>query len=112
MSRRPTTFDEHGREVLDLRPVDAPTGLRAGLSLQDEIKRYVRAEISRRAADTGMETWEEANDFDIDEDELLDSAYTVRDMLPDGPRDASEHPPRPSISEEPTGAPASQPASK
>lgn len=104
---------ENGRQVPDPRPVEVPTGLRVGPTLQEEIKRYVRAELSRRAMDNGRESFEEANDFDVDDDlgDLVDDTqYTVRDLIPEGPKDASEAPPGPSIGPDPTPAPPPAPA--
>lgn len=79
-------FDTYGREIPDPRPVELPTGLRVRPTLQEEIQRYIRAEMSLRARDQGMETFEEANDFDIEDDwEPIDddSPYTLRDMIPE-----------------------------
>jgi len=56
------------------------------LSLRDEMMRFIRSEISRQADDTGQETFEEANDFDVDEDEWK-SPYELIEMVDEEPID-------------------------
>lgn len=108
---------KNGRQVPDPRPVEAPTGLRAPLSLHEEIQRYVRGEMARRAAQEGYETFEEANDFgdpdDFDDDFPEDTLYTFQPMkLETGdPGDASEgtaKPPKPA-SETPVSEASAEP---
>lgn len=94
-------FDDQGRQIPDPRPVEWPTGLSRPPSLQDEIKRFVRMELSRQAADQGVESFEEADDFDLDEDPdvVPRTAYELEPEHLD--RDASDlskpEPPLPSI---------------
>lgn len=83
------TFDELGRQVPDPRPVEVPVGLKRPLTLQEEIKRFVRSELSTRAAAEGVETFEEADDFELDEDPDLVHP-TEYEMVPEGARDASD----------------------
>lgn len=73
------TYDEMGREVPDGRPVSVPHNWQRPLSLHEEIKRFVRQELSARAADEGEESFEEADDFEVDEDPDLFSPYELRD---------------------------------
>lgn len=61
-------FDEQGRQLPDPRPVEWPTELKRPRSLQEEIQRFVRQELSRAADEAGLETFEEADDFDVAED--------------------------------------------
>lgn len=77
-------FDEKGREVVDSTPISVPHNWQRPLSLHEEIKRFVRAELSRAAQDQDVETFEDADDFDIDEDPDPLSAYE----LPLAPLDA------------------------
>jgi hypothetical protein len=77
-------FDERGREVPDDRPVAVPAGWRAPESLPDMIRRFVQREISARAEAVGLETFEESDDFEVD-DEAPDplSAYEVSELRED-----------------------------
>lgn len=85
-----------GREVPDDTPVSVPLAFQRPLSLQEEIKRYVRVHISQAAAAHEQETFEEADDFDVDEDGDLFSPYELRDAAPEWPggeKDADADPP-------------------
>lgn len=74
-------FDEKGREIPDPRPMAIPAGWDRPETLQDQIKRLIRVQLSQQAADTGQETFEEADDFDVPDDEPdLLSGYEVREM--------------------------------
>lgn len=64
-------FDEMGREILDPTPVEMPVGMKRPESLQQMIQRLVRAQISQQAQQQGFESFEDANDFDIDEEDDL-----------------------------------------
>lgn len=83
-------FNEKGEHVPDPRPVEWPTGLRRPLSIQDEIKRFIRHELSMKARDEGIETFQEADDFDTAEDPdlLLPTAYELSEEQ--AGRDASD----------------------
>lgn len=61
-------LDDRGHEVLDATPVAMPVGWSRPPSLQDQVRRFVRQELSRQAAEAGMETFEEADDFDVGDD--------------------------------------------
>lgn len=78
-------FDAKGRHIPDPTPVEIPTGVRTPLSLADEIKRYVRHELSIRADAAQYETFQEADDFDVEEDDVEDwvSPYEVLDLIPE-----------------------------
>lgn len=87
-------FDERGRQVPDPRPVEVPLSFQRPPSLQEEIKRFVRLELSKRAASQELESFDEADDFDVDdEDPLPVSAYEVREMVPE-PGDDDADPPK------------------
>lgn len=64
-----SVLNERGHEVPDATPVAMPVGFRKPESLQDQIQRLVRNELSARAASQGMETFEEADDFDVGDDD-------------------------------------------
>lgn len=66
---RPIQFDEFGREIHNK---DKPKPLRAKIkppnSLLEDIRAMVRTELSSAASAKGHESFEEANDFDVDDD--------------------------------------------
>lgn len=63
-------------------PVELGVPSERPLSLREEMQRYIRNEISIAAAARGYETVDEANDFDIEDDEDLPSltGYEVLEM--------------------------------
>lgn len=62
-------IDEDGREVLDPTPMEPPLGWKRQPSLAEQIRDMVRSEQLRAAAEAqGMETFEEADDFEVDDD--------------------------------------------
>lgn len=63
-------LDENGHEVPDPRPMQIPAGFKRPETLQEQVQRLIRGEMSRRAAEQGMETFEESEDFDIDDDAM------------------------------------------
>lgn len=79
--------DQKGREIPDPRPMEMPLGMSKPESMEDMIRRFVRQEASRAASAEGMETFEEADDFDIDDDEpdAYPTQYMVPEVGPDGP---------------------------
>lgn len=61
--------DEYGREILDPTPTHLNAGLRRPeLTLAERVARLVRQGVSQMAQDEGLETFEEAEDFDVDDD--------------------------------------------
>lgn len=61
-------LNELGQEIPDPKPVVLDGGLRRPLPLQERITKLVSAELSRRAAEAGRETFDESEDFDVDDD--------------------------------------------
>lgn len=57
-----------GREVMDPRPMALPSGFRRPPSLIDQMRLMIRREMSEAAQANGRETFEEANDFDVDDE--------------------------------------------
>jgi len=76
-------YDDYGREVPDPTPVSIPSGMSRPLQLHEQIKRMLRTEVSRLAADREKETFEEADDFDVDEDGDPLSPYEIPEGLPE-----------------------------
>jgi hypothetical protein len=88
---RPETFEEH-----DLTPVAIPEGYEQPESLEDLMRRVIRESISQSAVNSGMETFEEANDFDIPDDDEPDltTPYTkAYDMAEQYLVEPDENPP-------------------
>lgn len=70
-------FDDKGREIPDKTPLEMPLGLKKPESMEDMIRRYVRVEASKVARHEGMETFEEADDFDMEDEDDLEDPYSV-----------------------------------
>lgn len=62
-------FDKQGRELPDPTPVDIPAGFKRPETLAEQIKRMIRTDMSSFAESQGAESFEEANDFEVDEDD-------------------------------------------
>lgn len=61
--------NEKGQEVPDPVPVAPPVGYRRPPTLQENIQRMIRSEMLQQAAAAeGFDTFEEAEDFDIEDD--------------------------------------------
>lgn len=74
-----------GKEVHNPVPVALHTGLNRPHTLSEQIDRLVRVNLSRQMAAQGIETFEEANDFDVPEDDVIVSQYEVTEMTPEVP---------------------------
>lgn len=83
-------YNELGQELPDDTPLEIPLGMRRPLTLQEEIQAAVRGAVSRAAARNEMETFEEANDFDIPDDDIEDTVtvHEYRDMKVEVPDEA------------------------
>lgn len=58
-----------GKEYLDDTPVEMPAGFKRPESIHDMIKRYIRSEqFNAQMAAQGKETEDEANDFEVEDD--------------------------------------------
>lgn len=60
-------LDSEGREHPDPRRVEIPTRLKLPQRQVDRVRAIIRQEMSRRAVDEGKESFEEADDFEIDD---------------------------------------------
>lgn len=91
-------------EPVDNTPVELPTRLRLPQSRTDQIRQFIREEMSRAASDQGHETFEEADDIEPDDEESMPySAYELSQLEPDSP---------PESPGEPVGQPPADPAAK
>lgn len=62
-------IDPHGREINDPTPVAPPAGISRELNLIEQIRLAVRSErMAEAARSRGLETFEESEDFDVDDD--------------------------------------------
>lgn len=61
-------LDKFGHEVPDPTPLSLPSGFRRPETLQEQVRRLVRTQLSQAAAEQGEETFEESEDFDVDDD--------------------------------------------
>lgn len=82
-------YNKKHQQVPDKTPVEVPLGCGHAESLDEKIQRLTRTHVSQHFASQGAETFEEANDFDIDEDpdpisqyELMEEEYPIQDADP------------------------------
>jgi len=62
-------LDPNGAEVLDETPIMIPSGLTRPETLAEKVAHMLRGERMRMAAEAqGFETFDEAEDFDVDDD--------------------------------------------
>lgn len=64
-----------GMQVPDPTPVEMPLGFERPESLESMLVRLVH-QVSRGQADIGEESIDDANDFDVDDEELMDEVFT------------------------------------
>lgn len=60
-------LDDRGYEVPDNTPVAIPARLRLPTSRAEQIRAYIRHELSMQAEADGRESFDEANDLDVEE---------------------------------------------
>lgn len=77
-------IDENHHEVPCPQPEELVVSKRPP-SLKEQIQRLIRQEVSEQANDQEMETWDEANDFEVDEDHDPLSGFEIHDMLEEEP---------------------------
>lgn len=62
-------------ETPDPTPVAVPLNYKHPPTLEDQMRRYIRSEVSRMAEQDGEESFEEADDFDVGDDFDPSSPY-------------------------------------
>ena len=73
-------------EPVDNTPVEIPTRLRLPQSRTDQIRAFIRAELSAQSQAQGHESFEEADDIEPDdEDGLPYTPYELADLEPPSP---------------------------
>lgn len=65
---RDDRLDKNGHEVPDPTPLRVPGGFKRPETLQEQVARLVRGSISREAEAAGFETFEESEDFEVDDE--------------------------------------------
>ena len=70
------SLDERGWEIPDPTPVEIPAGFSRPESLEAMVQRMVRTRVSDIAAEEGFETFEEADDFEVDEEDYVNDPST------------------------------------
>lgn len=73
-------FDELGREIPDPRPLAVAPGTCQPESIQSMLERLVRNHLSRQAVDEGNESFDEANDFEVDDEDFDDPLTKYEEM--------------------------------
>lgn len=61
-------LDEKGREVPDQTPLEIPAGRKRPETLQEQVQRLVRHQVSAYAEMHGHESFADADDLEVDED--------------------------------------------
>lgn len=71
-----TKLDKNGHEILDQTPIAVPVGFGPSETLAEQIRRILRQETFRQElASQGVETFEEADDFEVGDDYDPKSPY-------------------------------------
>lgn len=72
--------DEAG-EITDPRPVTVDVGLKRPKSLQEQVREMIKNEnFIKGLEQQGIESIKEANDFDVDDEEVITSPYEVSEQ--------------------------------
>lgn len=92
-------FNAQGQEIPDSTPLAVPAGMRKPESVTEMMRRLIRQDMSRHFEKQGHESFDEANDFDVEEEdaELSGTEYEVMHeetpasiQAPKEPRDEDE----------------------
>lgn len=67
-------LNDKGQEVLDTTPVTLPVRYQRGENITDRVQRMVEETISRRMAQAGLESIDDANDFYVEGDDYFPSS--------------------------------------
>lgn len=78
-------LDSDGYEVLDPTPIAPPIGYKKSPSMFDLVRQQIRSEkLAQEAREQGLETFDEADDFDIPDDPV-DPNTPFEEMFDPGP---------------------------
>lgn len=112
---RPFSVDANGRDVAfipDPTPVAPPIGYNPEPSMFERMREMIRREMSAAAASQGFESFEESDDFNVEEDEAPFSPYELilEQAQPDGPVVNAEVSAMPPLESPPSGSGSSSEA--
>lgn len=82
-------LNDKGQEVPDQTPIVIRVG-RQTITQFDNIKAYIRRELSNAAANAEMETFDEANDFEVDDDPIPQSPHEYTEEQEEREREGFE----------------------
>ena len=82
-------YNEKGEEVLDPTPVNVPINWSRPVPLAERIRQMIRNEASLIAQAQGAESFEEADDFDVEDDTIDPRSPWEENFDPDVPFIAS-----------------------
>lgn len=104
-------YNELGQEMPDPTPIAVPAHFKRPPSLQEQIKSLIRNELSQRASEADEESFEEADDFELDDDaDLPHSMHEISEMQDEMPREAYTIKPEPQAPKTPPQASTEAPA--
>lgn len=63
-------YDKQGREIPDPTPVEMPVGFKRPIPLADEIRAIMRRAVQEDLDSHGMETFDEADDFEVPDEDM------------------------------------------
>lgn len=104
-------YDDKGQFYPDPTPIAPPIGYVEEPSMFDRVRQMIRQDASIRAQAEGFESFEEADDFDIEDDIEPFSPYELitEQRVPDGPAVNGE---QNNSSADPLGAQTAEPSGK
>lgn len=73
-------YNIRGQELPDSTPIELPLRFKRPPTLQEQIKQMVRHEVSRTAEEQGFESFEEADDFAVEDDDMPVSRHELSPM--------------------------------
>lgn len=94
-------------EITDPTPMAPPVGYKKQPSIWEQQRALIRSELSRRAEEHGLETFEEADDFEVGDDFDPSTPYeeTFEPDVPTPPKVAPAAPPPQPVHAAPTAPP-------
>lgn len=72
-------YDEFGREIPDQTPVELPLHFKRPKPLAQLVQDLVRTELSKQASAQGQESFDEANDFYVEDEDFPVSPHEMLD---------------------------------
>lgn len=116
LDKKGRRLNAEGQEILDPTPMAPPIGYKKQPTMVDHIRAMIASErLAQEAAAAGAETFEEADDFDVDDDPEISTPYEIHESEPvqalrRRQKEAEATPPAERPSPSPEAAPAASPA--